>query len=153
MTTINEKKKRVLEALPSKDKEIFIEEVYIALNAGKIIDVDTNWRMLERVMPINLQCNHEKDTAEISGNYRKIHLSDVLEAARNLIDHYHTAMPDAVEVIRHQDKEIERLRGALEFALGECDKYYELIGGYKHNQIGHLHKQAKQALAHEVGGE
>jgi hypothetical protein len=40
-------------------------------------------------MPLDLECLHEKDSAEISGAYRKIHLSDILSAASELINLYH----------------------------------------------------------------
>lgn len=75
------------------DKEIFIEKMYVVLKAGKIRDFDTNWRMTNQIMPPNLECIHTKDAAEISGSYRKIHLSDVIATARDIVNHYHRMVP------------------------------------------------------------
>ena len=71
-----------------KDLELFIEQVYEALRSRKIRDLDTEWRMTERMMPPNLECIHSKDPQEISGAYRKIHISDILIASRELINLY-----------------------------------------------------------------
>jgi hypothetical protein len=46
-----------------QELEIFIEQMYETLKAGKIRDFDTNWRMIEKVMPPNLECMHGKDGA------------------------------------------------------------------------------------------
>lgn len=71
-----------------RELELFIEQMYETLKAGRIRDFDTNWRMTEKVMPPDLECIHKKDAAEISAAYRKIHLSDILAAARELIGCY-----------------------------------------------------------------
>lgn len=65
--------------------KIFLQHMYEAVKIGRIRDFDTDWRMLEKVLPSNLECLHSKDPAEISGTYRKVHLSDILSAACEFI--------------------------------------------------------------------
>ena len=70
-------------------REIFIVQMYEIVKSGRISDLDTDWRMTEKILPPSLDCHHKKDSAEISGNYRKIHLSDILSAAVDILDYYH----------------------------------------------------------------
>jgi hypothetical protein len=77
-----------------QELEIFIEQMHATLKSGKIRDFDTNWRITEKVMPPSLECVHAKDEAEISGAYRKIHLSDILSAARELITLHWKRQPE-----------------------------------------------------------
>lgn len=71
------------------EREVFIEQVYEALRSGRIRDLDTNWRMANKVLPRDFLPWRKQDEAEITASYRKIHLSDVLQAARDIISHYH----------------------------------------------------------------
>lgn len=96
-----------------QELEIFIEQMYETLRAKKIRDFDTNWRMTEKILP-QLECIHTKDAAEISGSYRKIHLSDILSAARELITLYWKASPTTDEAA-HADMLAEALEMARRY--------------------------------------
>lgn len=81
----------LLESPEVVEREVFIEQVFEALRSGKIQDIDTNWRMANKVLPRDFSPWRKQDQVEISACYRKVHLSDVLQAARDIINHYHSA--------------------------------------------------------------
>lgn len=65
---------------------VLIEQVQIALDSRKIHDFDTGWRMAEKILPHSFGFTRKKDSAELTCHYRKIHFSDVLDAARKLAE-------------------------------------------------------------------
>lgn len=81
----------LLESPEVVEREVFVEQVFEALRSGKIRDIDTNWRMANKVLPRDFSPWRKQDQVEISACYRKVHLSDVLQAARDIINHYHSA--------------------------------------------------------------
>lgn len=104
--------------------ETFIVQMYGAMKSGAIRDYDTNWRMTEEIMPLNLECFHKKDSAEISAHYRKIHLSDILSSAIELLDLYQKRQ-------RHHEREsVGHPVEPYEYLFQEAINMIEKIRGF-----------------------